>query len=102
MLSKIRPIGYKQLCTRFKRTFVEHKISYSINMSSTFNNALEQETYFYGILLDEGKFNFNKLFYKGELMLITDIDDDDIEESTQLATPGSDDTTEKALPSYLA
>jgi len=57
----------------------------------SFNKALDEAAYFYNVPLNEGKFDVNKDFYKGELVLVDDIrDEEGGEEFTQLATPGLD------------
>jgi len=62
-----------------------------------FNKALDQAAYLYNIPLNEWKFDVNKDFYKGELMLVIDIlDDDGGEEFAQSATPGLDNAVGKA------
>jgi len=38
-----------------------------------FKKALQQATFFYNIPLEEGKFDINKNFYQGQLMLIEEI-----------------------------
>jgi len=38
-----------------------------------FRKALEQETFFYNIPLDEGKFDVDKDFYQGQLVTIEEI-----------------------------
>jgi len=52
---------------------------------------MEQAAHFYGIPLNQGKCDVNKDFYKGDLMFVADIPDNDGEEETTChATLGLD------------